>query len=100
MLIVILIGLAFIGVIVGLKVLDNETDWDVDIFRFIVLVLTISYWLLVPICFYSSNKEAELINKTYSTSYTAGDIFWTGGIIKDYLLGEKKRVEVSVEEKE
>ena len=31
MLIVILIGLAFIGVIVGLKVLDNETDWDVDI---------------------------------------------------------------------
>ena len=100
MLIVILIGLALIEVIVGLRILDNEANWDVDIFLFIVIITTIGYWLLVPLCFYTAGKEAKIINKTYSTSYTAGDMFWTGEVIKNYIIGEKKRADVNIEKEE
>lgn len=43
-----------------------------------------------------SKNTATLYNNLYKTKYTTEDIFWNSAFIKDYLVGEKKNINLNI----
>ena len=63
------------------------------IFAIIVIIWAVALTPLLSICYYQSCKEAKILNKEFNTSYTCGDMFWTGDTIKEVVNGNKYRIE-------
>jgi len=66
------------------------------IFSFIILVVM----LICMLGYIASSKEAQFLNKTYGTSYTAEDVLWNGETIKQSIIGKTQNLNVKVSDKE
>lgn len=72
----------------------DDLDTSGSIFAILFIFCAGIALFCVPILHIENTKKAELINKTYGTEYTSADIFWTGDIINEMILGNKTRIEL------
>lgn len=48
-----------------------------------------------PLVYHECAVNARILNETFGTDYTAGDMFWAGETIKTVVLGQKARIDLN-----
>ena len=61
-------------------------------YHFLGIGISLIVVAVVCLVWISCIKNAEMINETYGTAYTASDMFWHGVMINQIIIGSKTRV--------
>jgi len=64
-----------------------------------LLIIALAVGAVSPLVYHECAVNARIVNETFGTNYTAGDMFWARGTIETLVLGQKARYEVNINER-
>ena len=67
-----------------------------DITKFVIFIIMVASLIamVASMSLYKRCREAQVINKTYGTNYSMGDMVWANSTIKEICEGKKLRIEL------
>ncbi len=94
------IGLALVVAGIFLLVIDEGMSDTFGVIGGLFVFLGPILILVHLIVWNTAVSDTKLINKTYGTSYTTEEMFWSSGTIKEIFIGESSSIELKVRDKE